>query len=81
MYQILQDKLFPYVQENLESYLTTKYEEEETQADIAALRDLVRSHATQLLRFPVKLVQKCCNSKDKCTIYMIPLMNWRWTKA
>lgn len=56
MYQILQDKLFPYVQENLESYLTTKYEEEETQADIAALRDLVRGHAIQLYKFSVKLI-------------------------
>jgi len=29
------------VEENLETYLKTKYDEEETMADVAALRDLV----------------------------------------
>lgn len=41
---LFQDKLFPYVTENLESYLSTRYDEEETQTDIAALRALVISY-------------------------------------
>ncbi|KAL4237572.1 Enolase-phosphatase E1 [Mactra antiquata] len=36
----VKEKLFPYVTENIESYLTTRYDEEETQKDISALRDL-----------------------------------------
>ncbi|XP_045165593.1 enolase-phosphatase E1-like [Mercenaria mercenaria] len=36
----VKEKLFPYVRENLESYLSTRYDEEETQADISALRAL-----------------------------------------
>lgn len=36
----VKDKLFPYVTENLESYLSTRYDDEETQADISALRAL-----------------------------------------
>lgn len=34
------EKLFPYVTENLESYLSTRFDEEETQTDISALREL-----------------------------------------
>ena len=40
-YLQFQDTLFPYVTENLESFLTTRYEEEETKNDIEALRSLV----------------------------------------
>lgn len=36
----VKDTLFPYVTENLESFLTTRYEEEETKNDIEALRSL-----------------------------------------
>lgn len=36
----VKDALFPYVTENLESYITTRYEEDETKADIEALRCL-----------------------------------------
>lgn len=38
----VKDKLFPYVTENIESYMNTKYDEKETQADIEALRDLAK---------------------------------------
>lgn len=36
----VKDALFPYITENLESYLTTRFDEEETKTDIDALRSL-----------------------------------------
>ncbi|KAH3846046.1 enolase-phosphatase E1-like [Dreissena polymorpha] len=39
----VKDKLFPYVTENIESHLTSTYDEEETQEDISDLRALAAS--------------------------------------
>ncbi|XP_061167082.1 enolase-phosphatase E1-like [Saccostrea echinata] len=36
----VKETLFPYVEENLESFLTKRYDEDETKADIAALQEL-----------------------------------------
>lgn len=36
-----QETLFPYAEENVESFLTKRYDDEETQEDIKALQELV----------------------------------------
>lgn len=70
---MLQDKLFPYVEENLESYLSTKYDEEETQEDIAALRDLVSfiDSLVSLFYFDSKLEVMSCRKFENffCSVY------------
>jgi len=38
---VLQERLFPYFLENVETYLKTNYNKAETKADITSLRDLV----------------------------------------
>ncbi|WAR20410.1 ENOPH-like protein [Mya arenaria] len=38
----VKDKLFPYIRENIETYLTSKFDDDETKADITALRDLAK---------------------------------------
>lgn len=37
----MQESLFPYVTENIEEFLTSKFDDEETKKDIQALRELV----------------------------------------
>ncbi|XP_060553052.1 enolase-phosphatase E1-like [Ruditapes philippinarum] len=53
----VKDKLFPYVSENLESYLSTRYDEDECQADIEALRALAtkdKGEGKDVVEIPAK---------------------------
>lgn len=76
LYISVKDKLYPYVSDNLESYLKETYDEAETKKDITALRELVSFFSTnkQLLVILIHLLcRMLCESGDVACKYCICL--------